>query len=79
MYLCIHSFINVFLWSIHEEISELKKNQQGLRRNLSALRKPSVGQNSSLSIREENSMMEFSSRDTSTTAENWKKPQVVGI
>ena len=70
MYLCIHSLINVFLSSIHEEISELKKNQQELKRNLSALRKPSVGQNSSLLIKEENSMMEFSSRDTSTTAEN---------
>ena len=65
MYLCIHSFINIFLSSIHEEISELKKNQQELKRNLSALRKPSVGQNSSILIREENSTMEFSSRDTS--------------
>ena len=72
MYLCIHSFINVYLSSIHEEISELKKNQQELRRNLSALREP-VGQNSTLLIREENSMIEISSRDTSTTAENWKK------
>ena len=72
MYLCIHSFINVYLSSIHEEISELKKNQQELRRNLSALREP-VGQNSTLLIREENSMIEISSRDTSTTAENWEK------
>ena len=69
MYSRIHSFINVFLSSIDEEISELKKNQQELKRNLSALRKPSVGQNSSLLIREENSMIEVSSRDTSTTAE----------
>ena len=63
MYSRIHSFINVFLSSIDEEISELKKNQQELKRNLSALREPSVGQDSSLLIREENS------RDTSTTAE----------
>ena len=69
MYLCIHSFINVFLSSIHEEISELKKNQQELKRNLSALREP-VSQNSSLLIREENSVMEISSRDTSTPAGN---------
>ena len=72
MYLCIHSFINVFLSSIQEEISELKKNIQELKGNLSALREP-VGQNSSLLIREENSMIEISSQDTSTTAENCKK------
>ena len=57
MYLCIHSFINVFLSSVHEEISELKKNLQDLKRNLSAFRDSSVGQNSSVLIREENSMM----------------------
>ena len=69
MYLCIHSFINVFLSSIHEEISELKKNQQELKRNLSALREP-VSQNYSLLIREENSVIEISSRDTSTPGGN---------
>ena len=69
MYLCIHSFINVFLSSIHEEISELKKNQQELKRNLSALREP-VSQNYSLLIREENSVIEIASRDTSTSAGN---------
>ena len=43
MYLCIHSFINVFLSSIHEEILELEKNLEDLKRNLSALRESSVG------------------------------------
>ena len=38
------------MFFFREEISELKKNQQELKRNLSALREP-VGQNSSLFIR----------------------------
>ena len=54
----MHSFIyQCFLSSVHEEISELKKNLQDLKRNLSAFRDSSVGQNSSVLIREENSMM----------------------
>lgn len=79
MYLCIHSFINVFLSSIHEEILELEKNLEDLKRNLSALRESSVGKKFCVILGKKIQRCKSHHEIHPLLLETITKPQVVGI
>ena len=79
MYLCTHSFINVFLSSIHEEILELKKNLEDLKRNLSALRESLVGKKFCVILGKKIQRCKSHHEILPLLLETKTKPRVVGI